>query len=113
MEAARDAPPSSSLATPERLCTKRETAEGARMRVLITGGAGFLGAWIVRRLAPGGHALQIFDLAENRGLLAAIAGERAADACEWRHRRPRGGPPGRRGLRRHRPSRRRADPGLQ
>ena len=54
------------------------------MRILITGGAGFLGAWIVRRLAPGGHALRIFDLAENRGLIAAIAGERAADACEWR-----------------------------
>lgn len=54
------------------------------MRVLITGGKGFLGAWIVRRLAARGFDLRIFDLADDRSLISAIAGARAADAIDWR-----------------------------
>jgi UDP-glucose 4-epimerase len=52
------------------------------MKVLLTGGGGFLGAWIVRRLAARGIAVRVFDLGENRTVLRQIAGE-AADAVEW------------------------------
>jgi UDP-glucose 4-epimerase len=52
------------------------------MRVLVTGGAGFLGAWIIRRLVPG-LQVRVFDVAERRGLIAAIAGKETAGACEW------------------------------
>jgi nucleoside-diphosphate-sugar epimerase len=36
------------------------------MQVLITGGSGFLGAWIVKRLAKSGHQIRIFDIAANK-----------------------------------------------
>ncbi|MEZ5740783.1 MAG: NAD-dependent epimerase/dehydratase family protein [Burkholderiaceae bacterium] len=48
------------------------------MTVLITGGGGFLGAWVVRRLAARGTDLRIFDRHDNRRLVRAIAGEVAA-----------------------------------
>ncbi len=54
------------------------------MQVLITGGNGFLGAWIIRRLAAQGHSVRVFDLAEHRGLVAAIAGRDVAKRCDWR-----------------------------
>jgi UDP-glucose 4-epimerase len=54
------------------------------MRILITGGNGFIGAWIAKRLAARGFALRIFDVAENRRLLAAIAGDDVATKAEWR-----------------------------
>lgn len=52
------------------------------MRVLITGGAGFLGAWIARRLIRGGHEVRIFDRTPNPALLGEIAGPEAA-AVAW------------------------------
>ena len=53
------------------------------MRVLVTGGSGFLGAWIIRRLARRNHAIRIFDMSDNRRIVSAIAGAEAADAVEW------------------------------
>jgi UDP-glucose 4-epimerase len=48
------------------------------MRILITGGAGFLGAWIAKRLLAGGHDVRIFDRSEDRRLFDVIVGPHAA-----------------------------------
>jgi UDP-glucose 4-epimerase len=53
------------------------------MKFLITGGAGFLGAWIARRLLAGGHAVRVLDRSTNDTLMRAIAGPDAR-AVEWR-----------------------------
>lgn len=50
------------------------------MRVLITGGSGFLGAWIVRKLHETGHELRVLDLSAEPRTIAAIAGAEAAAA---------------------------------
>lgn len=52
------------------------------MKVLITGGGGFLGAWLIRRLVPRGIGVRVLDLAEDRRLVCEIAGEQAG-AVEW------------------------------
>ena len=54
------------------------------MRVLVTGGKGFLGAWIVRRLARRGFEPRIFDIADDRALMAKIAGAETAERIDWR-----------------------------
>jgi UDP-glucose 4-epimerase len=48
------------------------------MRILLTGGNGFLGAWIAKRLLARGFELAVFDIVENRRLMNAIAGSAAA-----------------------------------
>lgn len=53
------------------------------MRVLVTGGTGFIGAWIIRRLLAGGHSVRVFDIKDDRRLLQAIAGPGSA-SVEWR-----------------------------
>ena len=53
------------------------------MRVLITGGRGFIGAWTARVLLAGGHDVRTFDLHDDRALFAAIAGD---DAHRVEHR---------------------------
>ncbi|OLL31249.1 nucleoside-diphosphate sugar epimerase [Burkholderia sp. SRS-W-2-2016] len=53
------------------------------MRVLVTGGSGFLGAWIMRRLLARGIDCVAFDLHAKPQLLAALAPERAA-TVQWR-----------------------------
>lgn len=52
-------------------------------RVLITGGSGFLGAWIIRRLNARGLAARVFDIHERRHTVAAIAGD-VAHQLDWR-----------------------------
>lgn len=52
------------------------------MKVLVTGGGGFIGAWIARRLLAEGHAVRVFDRARGGALLRRVAGP-AADAVEW------------------------------
>ncbi len=45
------------------------------MRVLITGGYGFIGAWIIRNLFAGGHQVWVYDLKEDPRRLRAIMPE--------------------------------------
>jgi nucleoside-diphosphate-sugar epimerase len=54
------------------------------VRVLITGGRGFIGAWTARVLLDGGHDVRAFDLQPDRTLFDAIAGERDAGRVEHR-----------------------------
>jgi len=53
------------------------------MRVLVTGGSGFLGAWIIRRLLARGLECVSFDVRTNPRLVEALVPERAA-AVRWR-----------------------------
>jgi nucleoside-diphosphate-sugar epimerase len=53
-------------------------------RVLITGGSGFIGAWIVKRLAARGIEARIFDINPDRATVAGIAGEQLARDLDWR-----------------------------
>ncbi|MFY0633788.1 MAG: NAD(P)-dependent oxidoreductase [Vannielia sp.] len=53
------------------------------MKVLVTGGGGFIGAWIIRRLAEAGHEPVVFDMHENRAKLAEIAGAALAERITW------------------------------
>ncbi|RAR61177.1 nucleoside-diphosphate-sugar epimerase [Paraburkholderia unamae] len=53
------------------------------MKVLITGGSGFLGAWIMKRLLARGMDCVAFDLRANARLVEALAPEHAA-AVQWR-----------------------------
>ena len=53
-------------------------------RVLITGGSGFIGAWIVKRLAARGIEARIFDINPSRATVSEIAGEQLARDLDWR-----------------------------
>ncbi|HTD34627.1 MAG TPA: NAD(P)-dependent oxidoreductase [Candidatus Elarobacter sp.] len=53
------------------------------MRVLITGGLGFIGAWTARVLLEQGHEVRTFDVHGERTFFEAIAGERR-EAVEHR-----------------------------
>ncbi len=52
-------------------------------RTLLIGGAGFLGAWIARRLQARGDALRVFDVAGETPAFRAILGA-GAGQIEWR-----------------------------
>lgn len=52
------------------------------MRILITGGGGFIGAWLARRLADGGHQLRVFEPIARTALFTGIVGGAAA-AVDW------------------------------
>jgi len=51
-------------------------------RILITGGSGFLGAWIIRRLLARGWAVRVLDIHDRRDTVAAIAGP-VAHSLDW------------------------------
>ncbi|SFB30605.1 Nucleoside-diphosphate-sugar epimerase [Rhizobium sp. NFR07] len=51
-------------------------------RILVTGGAGFLGGWILKSLRAKGCDVRIFDRTTDRRILREIAGEEA-DGVEW------------------------------
>lgn len=52
------------------------------MRVLVTGGGGFLGAWMVKRLLARGAEVRVLDVTPERRTVREIAGP-AADRLEW------------------------------
>lgn len=52
--------------------------------VLVTGGSGFLGAWIVRRLSARGIQARVFDIQDKRDTAAAIVGDAMARQLDWR-----------------------------
>lgn len=55
------------------------------MKILVTGGSGFIGAWIARHLLADGHQVQVFDRsarADRGQLLQQVVGV-AADGVDW------------------------------
>lgn len=55
----------------------------SKPRVLVTGGSGFIGAFIVKRLLESGYGVRILDLAPDQTLAHRIAGRQAAETVEW------------------------------
>ncbi|MGH1361897.1 MAG: NAD-dependent epimerase/dehydratase family protein [Burkholderiaceae bacterium] len=53
------------------------------MTVLITGGGGFLGAWLIKRLTARGLEVRVFDRHQNRDTVRTIAGD-IAEQIDWR-----------------------------
>lgn len=52
------------------------------MRVLVTGGGGFLGAFVIRRMLARGAQVRVLDVSGDRALARAIAGDEA-DRIDW------------------------------
>jgi len=52
------------------------------MKILVTGGGGFLGAWVIQRLLKRNVAVRVLDSNPDRSVVASIVGA-AADAVEW------------------------------
>jgi len=56
---------------------------GKQMRVLVTGGSGFIGAWIIRRLLAMRAAVRVLDVKPSHAAILDIVGP-TATAIEWR-----------------------------
>jgi UDP-glucose 4-epimerase len=52
------------------------------MRILITGGGGFIGAWLARRLANKGYRLRVFEPLARAAQFSGIVGPAAA-SVDW------------------------------
>jgi len=55
--------------------------EGQDMTILVTGGSGFLGAWIIRRLQARGLHVRVFDRRPDPTLLRQLADD--AKDVDW------------------------------
>jgi nucleoside-diphosphate-sugar epimerase len=53
------------------------------MKVLLTGGSGFIGAWIVKALVGAGHEVRIFDQRDDRTIVRQVAGGAADEGVDW------------------------------
>ena len=53
------------------------------MKVLVTGGGGFLGAWTIKRLLARGDEVRVFDASMRRDVARSLAGPQV-DRLEWR-----------------------------
>jgi len=52
-------------------------------RIVVTGAAGFLGSWTIKRLLEDGWQVTAFDCVASDAKLVAIAGAQAASAVSW------------------------------
>lgn len=52
------------------------------MKVLVTGGSGFIGAWILKRLLGQGEEVRVFDRSPDRRIVRGIVGAEADD-LDW------------------------------
>ncbi|WP_425405094.1 NAD-dependent epimerase/dehydratase family protein [Hwanghaeella sp.] len=53
------------------------------MKVLVTGGAGFLGAWVIDRFQKSGAEVRVLDMKDDRTVARKIMGTEAED-LDWR-----------------------------
>jgi len=54
------------------------------MRVLVTGGGGFIGAWISREISREGFTPVILDRSDDRAKVTEVAGLEFASGLEWK-----------------------------